>query len=595
MPDVAPSVLPDAGPVTTEAPPVFDEQSASVRTQDAQNPQDPQEKPDPILDELPYWDVPHALDSREYLWGWLGPLGVMLLAFMSRVWRLGEIKTLIFDETYYVKDAYGLLMRGYEVQWPKEIDAKFITGEAGLPTEASFIVHPQFGKWMIAAGIKLFGDNPFGWRIAVCVAGALCVFLIGRIAWHMFGSAAVATVASTFLAVDGVQIVESRVAILDILVELWVLVAILFFLKDQAVTRPRLLQRLQQHLPSEVQSADSGTNIPNDVSMPALTPSSKKGLSSRFAFLGPSAGPRWWLLAAGIAFGLAASVKWSGFYALAVFGLFVFFRELSARRGQLKAWFMAGVLRGGVPAFFWLVPPAFATYIVAWASWFNSPTAWGRTNPEGGIFAAVKDLWTYHVKMWQFHVGVTSEHPYMANPWGWLLQLRPTSFFWEDNQSGCGLESERCVQAITSVGNPLLWWLGVGALIVVLWGALWQRDWRAGVIVAGYVAMWVPWLGYAERTIFTFYTVVISPFVVLAMVYVVALLWAKHHGHKELSWVTLAGLTPRALPALPWAKWVGLGIVLIIVSCGIYFYPVWVALPIPHEQWNLRMWLPSWV
>ena len=58
--------------------------------------------------------------DREYLWGWLGPLVVSILVFLTRVVRLDAIKTLVFDETYYVKDAYGLIKRGYEVQWPKD-------------------------------------------------------------------------------------------------------------------------------------------------------------------------------------------------------------------------------------------------------------------------------------------------------------------------------------------------------------------------------------------------------------------------------------------------------------------------------------------
>ena len=142
--------------------------------------------------------------EREYLWGWLGPLVVAFLVFLTRVVRLGAIKTLIFDETYYVKDAYGLIKRGYEVQWPKDYDPTFISGSFKTPLEGSFVVHPTVGKWLIGLGIKLFGNQPFGWRIAVCVAGAVAVYLVGRIVWELFGNAKMATLASVLMGLDGV-------------------------------------------------------------------------------------------------------------------------------------------------------------------------------------------------------------------------------------------------------------------------------------------------------------------------------------------------------------------------------------------------------
>ena len=38
------------------------------------------------------------------------------------------------------------------------------------------IVHPEAGKWLIALGEKAFGMDPFGWRIAAAVVGALMVW-----------------------------------------------------------------------------------------------------------------------------------------------------------------------------------------------------------------------------------------------------------------------------------------------------------------------------------------------------------------------------------------------------------------------------------
>ena len=58
----------------------------------------------------------------------------------------------------------------------------------------------------------------------------------------------------------------------------------------------------------------------------------------------------------------------------------------------------------------------------------------------------------YHQDMWGFHTTVTAEHPYEAHPLGWLVQARPTSFFYESPDGAlCG--AERCAQTVTSLGN----------------------------------------------------------------------------------------------------------------------------------------------
>jgi dolichyl-phosphate-mannose-protein mannosyltransferase len=76
----------------------------------------------------------------------IAPILIALLSLILRVINLGSIKEFIFDEVYYVDGARDLLKYGVEV--------------AGSKPE--FIVHPPVGKWLIGAGIQLFGDTSFG-------------------------------------------------------------------------------------------------------------------------------------------------------------------------------------------------------------------------------------------------------------------------------------------------------------------------------------------------------------------------------------------------------------------------------------------------
>ena len=136
----------------------------------------------------------------------------------------------------------------------------------------------------------------------------------------------------------------------------------------------------------------------------------------------------------------------------------------------------------------------------------------------------LRSLWHYHADMLAFHTGLASDHPYEAKPWAWLFQSRPTSFFYESpkrGEHGCAVDT--CSEAITSVGNPLIWWAGALSLVVLLVCWLLRRDWRAGALLGAFAAGWLPWFLYPERTIYSFYAVAFEPFLVLGLAYVLGL------------------------------------------------------------------------
>ena len=144
-------------------------------------------------------------------------LVISFLAFLLRIFNLSKPKGLVFDEIYYVDGARDYLKFGVEVT-------------KGAP---EFIVHPPVGKWLIAIGIKLFGNHEFGWRIAVAVAGTLTVYLTARIAQRIFHENKWATLAALLMALDGLNLVMSRTALLDIFLTLFVLLAVNAWLKGK--------------------------------------------------------------------------------------------------------------------------------------------------------------------------------------------------------------------------------------------------------------------------------------------------------------------------------------------------------------------------
>jgi dolichyl-phosphate-mannose--protein O-mannosyl transferase len=182
---------------------------------------------------------------------------IALIALVLRLLNLGTPKGFIFDEVYYVDGARDYLKYGVEV--------------TGATPE--FVVHPPIGKWLIALGIKIFGDNEFGWRFMGALLGSVMVILIALIAQRLFRSAFLTICASALIAMDGLALVHSRTALLDIYLSFFVLIATYFFV-------------MRWH---------------------------------------------WWT---GLALGLAVATKWSGLYFLALFAAIAIYRVFTLHTGR---------------------------------------------------------------------------------------------------------------------------------------------------------------------------------------------------------------------------------------------------------------------
>jgi len=149
--------------------------------------------------------------------GWIVTLIIGAIAFVIRVVNLGYPNKLVFDETYYAKDAYSLLKFGYERNWPSDANSKIITGNVDVMQDtAAFVVHPPLGKWLIAGGEYLFGMNSFGWRIASLVFGTLLIMVTIRLVRRVSKSTLIGGLAGILLTFDGLEFVMSRTALLDI-------------------------------------------------------------------------------------------------------------------------------------------------------------------------------------------------------------------------------------------------------------------------------------------------------------------------------------------------------------------------------------------
>jgi dolichyl-phosphate-mannose--protein O-mannosyl transferase len=228
------------------------------------------------------------------------------------------------------------------------------------------------------------------------------------------------------------------------------------------------------------------------------------------------------------------------------------------------------------------------TYVASWAGWFRSSLGydrqWAEQHPGEGVQwlpPAVRSLFQYHREIYEFHVNLRDNHPYRTNPWSWVIQGRPTSFFYEGPKRGeDGCTVAQCSKAITSIGTASIWWIGAIAIFVLLFYWLFHRDWRAGGILAGLAGGYLPWFGLEERTIYSFYTVAFEPWIVLGVVFVLGLVLGKATDSARRRELGLYAVGAYCLLTL---------------ALFAFFWPIYTAQVIPQSQWSMRMWFPSWV
>ena len=124
----------------------------------------------------------------------------------------------VFDEAHYVPAARRLMM-----------------GEA-VNNE-----HPPLAKFLIVAGILIFGDNPLGWRIFSVISFSISVALIAYLAWELTRRRIVMYLAPLLFGMDVMSFNIGQIAMLDSPALVFLLAGTLLFLKERYIPAAVLL------------------------------------------------------------------------------------------------------------------------------------------------------------------------------------------------------------------------------------------------------------------------------------------------------------------------------------------------------------------
>jgi dolichyl-phosphate-mannose-protein mannosyltransferase len=475
----------------------------------------------------------------------------------------------VFDETYYAKDAWSILQHGVEWNYVSSPTNSNLANELMLQGHhnlfaacsgtscGEYVVQPEVGKELIAIGEWLFGLNSFGWRFSSAVFGSLAILLMCRIVRRLTRSTLLGCVAGLLMSLDALEFVLSRTGILDIFLMFFILAAFGCRLIDRDASRSALADGVARQAGGAA---------------------------------GPRLGLRKWQVAAGILLGLAFGTKWiAGWYIIA-FAALVITWEIGGRRAAGLKSFVRGAFREALwlPLTFIVIP--FVVYVATWSNWLLTSTGYDRQLGKANgvttpVISALYSLYEYHLQAIGFGLGLSTPHPYQSQPWDWLLMTRPVAFFYQSYsgpvagaQNACpssGCTGPSWSQEVLAIGTPLIWWSAMLSLVFCLGWWLLHRDWRAGAVLLCVIAGWGPWWPLVTRTKFYYYALEFEPFLIMSIVLCLGLILGP----------AAASVRRRSL---------GAGIVGAYVLATLimfwYFYPVVAAKVIPYPDWLSHMW-----
>lgn len=366
-----------------------------------------------------------------------------------------------FDEIYHARTGYEFINSEPVYEW----------------------THPPLGKIFIALGIKVFGMNPFGWRITGTVFGILMLFFIYIFIKKMTNQTWISAVITFVFAFDFMHFTQTRIATIDVYVTFFVILMYLFMYiyYKKSFYDTRLFK----------------TFLP--------------------------------LFLSGVFFGLGVASKWTGIYAGA--GLCVIFFMTLNKRYKEYLWAMENpgfedskrvikvfkkntIKTLGFCVFAFIIIPVII-YLVSYIPYVIC---------EGGGFDTViknqSDMFIYHSE-----TVLDATHPYSSKWYEWIVMKRPIWYYSGTLENGLK-------EGISAFGNPLVWWVGIVAIFYMIYLSFSKKDENAIFIVTGYLAQLIPWM-FVDRVVFIYHYFPSTVFLMLAIGYSIYILYNKNKRVKQ--------------------------------------------------------------
>ena len=199
------------------------------------------------------------------------------------------------------------------------------------------------------------------------------------------------------------------------------------------------------------------------------------------------------LFVSGLFFGLASAVKWSAVFSSLGFILLFIYLILS-HHPLLKRYSISKLLLYGLYSYLIIAG-------VAYLSTFPEMYHHGQ-----GLHAVI----SYNQNMYHYHSGMTQTHPFSSQWWSWALDMKPMGYY---KQSQGLLDS-----SINSFGNPAIFWIGIIAVLYLLFVMFKKASLEAALILFAFLGLYLPYI-FIGRLMFIYHFYYATPFLMLSIIY----------------------------------------------------------------------------
>ncbi len=433
-----------------------------------------------------------------------------------------------FDEIYHARTAYEFLHSLPVYEW----------------------THPPLGKVFIAAGIKIFGMNPFGWRIAGTLFGIFMVPLIYLFARRVTKKTWLSIVTCLLFTFDFMHFAQTRIATIDVYITFFVILMFYYMYKYYSMS------------------------FYDTPFKKTLVPLALSGI-----FMGMGIASKWTGVYAGVGLAIMFFITLYKRYAEYLYAL----KRPTAETNGISHKFVVENFKpymlktlGWCVIFFVIVPVVI--YCASYFLYLRAPDSHGLKT----IIENANSMYTYHSK-----TVLGSTHPFSSRWYEWIIMKRPIWYY-------SGTVSDGIKEGISAFGNPAVWWVGIPAFFYMAYNVFKKKDKTALFLCVAYIIQILFWIPITRLT-FIYHYFPMVPFVVLMLGYSIDLIYenAKDDGGNAKLFGSGGKVKIGSKRSVIYGAFIYAAIAIILFAM---FYPVLSGHPVSVKYVETFLkWFDSWV
>lgn len=380
--------------------------------------------------------------------------------------------------------------------------------------------HPPLGKYFVMIGMLIFGVNPFGWRIVGTLFGAAMIPLMYLFGLKIFKKSFFAFCTAFLMMFDFMHFVQTRISTIDVYVTFFVIL-MYYYIYDYFIKKPYKVGIRKSLVP---------------------------------------------LFLCGLILGIGAATKWIAVYgAVGLMLIFIItkldeiacytaYRQYGLSSELFsKFWSRSFVKTALACILFFLIIPA----LIYFASYTSIMLVPGN---------GVNEFFNNQTYMYNFHNDLNIKHSYSSSWYEWPIMAKPIWFY-----GSKALAAEKLTSSIICMGNPLIWWLSIPALITGIVLTIRRKDRYMIVPIFGALFQYIPWM-VVRRMAFIYHYFSVIPFLMIIMVYLLKIFCERGKTARKIVYIYL----------------------ILTALLFVMFYPILSGAIVPRWYASLLQWFPGW-